>query len=359
MTRMRWWIALPALLLATSGPATAAEVRDKAGLFSPEAVKKAQSDLDRIEGRFSVPVTIETVESLDGKNIDDVLPEHARSIDARGLYILIARREHKTEAMTHKAYQKYLTRSRDVAIRNSFGPEFKKGNFDAGLAMGVEKIDSIFAEAKSEAGGSLRPATAPTAPAPRRGAAAPAPIPAPIGRGVNKESWGMGSILTIGIVLLGVFLVIRILGALFSAGRGAGAGYGGPGRMGGPGYGGGGPGYGGGGGGGGGGGFMSSMFGGIGGALAGNWLYDKFSGGHHGATTDQTAYDPNAGAGAVPQDAGPDYVGPNDGGADWGGGGADAGGGGGDWGGGGGDAGGGGGGDWGGGGGGGDNGGGW
>ena len=148
--------------------------------------------------------------------------------------------------------------------------------------------------------------------------------------------------------ILGLFLVIRILGALFSAGRG---GYANQGRMGGPGggYGPGGPGYGapGYGGGGGGGGFMSSMFGGIGGALAGNWLYDQFSGRHHGSV-DQASYDPATGAAPAP-DASPEW-GEGGAGGDWGG---DAGGAGGDWGGGGGgggDWGGGGGGDWGGGG---------
>ena len=69
MTRLRWLLALPAILLATSGPSMAAEVRDKAGMFSPEAVKKAQSELDRIEREYWVPVTIETIESLNGDPI--------------------------------------------------------------------------------------------------------------------------------------------------------------------------------------------------------------------------------------------------------------------------------------------------
>ena len=73
-------------------------------------------------------------------------------------------------------------------------------------------------------------------------------------------------LLSIGLGILALFLVIRVLGALFSRGQG---GYAGNQRAMGPGGMGGGPGYGGGGGGGG---FMSSMFGGIGGALAGNWL---------------------------------------------------------------------------------------
>ena len=45
----------PLLLLALALPAVsrveASEIRDRAGMFSPEAVKKAQAELDRIERR--------------------------------------------------------------------------------------------------------------------------------------------------------------------------------------------------------------------------------------------------------------------------------------------------------------------
>jgi uncharacterized membrane protein YgcG len=343
MTRLRWMLALPALLIATSGPLMAAEIKDTAGMFSAEALKKARTDLDRVERDYKVPVTIETVESLNGKSIDKVLPQHARAADARGLFVLIAKKEHTTEADAYKTYSKFLTGPRLIAIRDSFTSDFKKGNFDAGLATAIDKIDSVLAEAKADAGGVLKPST----PAPQGRRAGQAPV------AVKTSSGGLSVLLYIGLGILALFLVIRVLGAIFSGGN---RGYAGQNRMMGPGGGGmGGPGYGqpGYGGGGGGGGFMQSMLGGIGGALAGNWLYDQFSGRHHDNSMTQSNYDPASGA-AVPEEAGgPDWVGPADGGADWGGGGGDAGGGG-DWGGGGGDAGGGGGGDWGGGGGGGD-----
>ncbi len=135
----------------------AAEIRDKAGLFSAEAVKKAEAELDRIEKEYKVPVTIETIESLEGRAIDDVLPEHARAADAKGLYILIAKNDHKIEAEASKAYAKYLTRATDLAIRDAFTREFKAKNFDAGLAKALDKIESTLSEARAEAGGTLRP----------------------------------------------------------------------------------------------------------------------------------------------------------------------------------------------------------
>ena len=344
MTRLRWWIALPALLVATSGPALAFDIRDKAGMFSAEAVRKAESELDRISDEYKVPVTIETVGTLEGDSINAVLKREAKKIDARGLYVLIAKKEHKIQAEVSPQYAKHLGGAREEAVYKSFEPGFMKGDFDAGLMAGVSKIDSVFSEAKAEAGGSIRSETPAVRPgarqAPRGGAAVP-----------NKPSMGAGSLIWIVLGILGLLIFFRIIGAIFSAGRG---GYANQGQMmgRGPGY--GGPGYGGGYGGApaGGGGFMSSMFGGIGGALAGNWLYDQFSGGrNHGASYDQSTVDPGV-TGAPADPAGGDWVAPNETGGDWGGGSApDAGGnwggdagGGGDWGGGGG------GGDWGGGG---------
>ena len=295
MTRLRWFLALPALLIATSGPLMAAEIKDRVGLFSAETVKKALADLDRVERDYKVPVTIETVESLEGKSIDTVLPQHARAADARGLYVLIAKNDHAIEADAYKTYAKFLTRPRRIAIRDSFRSDFKKGNFDAGLATAIDKIDSVLSEAKADAGGVLRP-TAPAAPGRR---AAQAPV------AVKTSSGGLSVLLYIGLGILALFLVIRVLGAIFSGGN---RGYAGQNRMMGPGGGmGGGPGYGQpgyGGGGGGGGGFMSSMFGGIGGALAGNWLYDQFSGRHHDNSMTQSNYDPAAGAAAPEETAG-------------------------------------------------------
>jgi hypothetical protein len=329
MTRLRWLLALPALLVATTGPSVAADIRDKANLFSSEAIKKAEADLDRIEKAYTIPVTIETIESLDGELIRDVTTRHAEEAKAKGLYLLISKKDAKIYVEASKDYRKALTRERLQTIDDAFIRQFKNKDYDAGLSRGVSQIESTVAEAR------------PVAKTKRAGQ------PPIVGQ---PSSGGMMSLfLTIGLGLLALFIVIRILGALFGGGN---RGYAGGQRMGGPGMGGpgmGGPGYGPGYGGGGGGGFMSSMFGGIGGALAGNWLYDQFSGRHHDTTAGASSYD--SGAGAAPADTGPEWGaggaegswGGGDAGAaggdtgvggDWGGG--DAGGGGGDWGGGGG-----------------------
>ena len=356
MNRPRLWLVVPALLAsAVMNVVSAAEIRDKAGLFSPDAVKQAQAELDRFEKEYSVPVTLETVDSLDGVPIGQAVERRAMAVGTEGVYILIPKQDHKILAEASKHYRQFLTRTRMNSVQDAFLAQFKQESFNDGLTQGVAKLGAVLTDAKAESGGTIRQQNAPNV---RRGVGAAAPgRPAPARRNAAGGFPIMGLIVG-GLVL---FFLFRIIGSIFR-GRQANQ-YGGGQMMGGrggyPGQ--GGPGYGGGYGGApaGGGGFMSSLFGGIGGAMAGNWLYDKMSGHNQGGGyTDQTSYD--QGTSAPIEDGGSEWSN-NDAGADWGGGGGGTADQGGDWGGGGGDwgGGGGGGGDWGGGGGGSDEGGSW
>ena len=170
MKRSRWWLALPALMLATSGASSASEVRDTAGMFGDATVRKAEAELNRIEREYQVPVTIETVESLRGKPINEVFVSHARAANAKGVYVLVARQDHKTQIEANKTYARHLTVSRMHAVREAIDDPFKKGDFDGGLLAGVAKLDATLAEARADAGGSLKPEALPA-----RRAAAPRP----------------------------------------------------------------------------------------------------------------------------------------------------------------------------------------
>jgi len=307
--KTRWLLVIPLAFAALAGSADASVIRDNAHLFSADAIRDAQATLDRVESESSVGTVVETIETLDGQNIDKAIVDHARRSRTHGIYILIAKNEHKVEVDASDRVAGRITRARRLAVRNVFVDQFKRRDFDAGLRQGVSELATQVAES------GITPR--------RAGGAVP-----PRGQG---QGFGVGSLLTIILVIVGVMFVFRLLGSLFQNRGGSGYAGGRPGM---------GPGYGGGGGGGG---FMSSLFGGIGGALAGNWLYDQFSGRHHHGNYGDSGSYGDGGQGV--SDGGDGWAGQGDGGGDWGGGGGDAGGGG-DWGGG--DAGGGG--DWGGGG---------
>ncbi len=328
MRKIYGLLALPLLLVGGAiGSAAASSIQDNAGLFDPAAVRKAEAKLSQVENDSGVNATIETIDSLQGEPIRQVAVRQAQRTGTEGIFILIPKREHKIDVLASRSYRRTLTGTRLDAIRDAFISGLRHGDYDAGLIQGVEKLAQEIEQAKTEHGGVLRQA-APVVPM-RRGPA-------------NRGSFGLGSLLMIGLLIFAVLFGIRLLGNLFGGGQRAGYGPGQHPMGGGPGF--GRPGYGYGGGGGGG--FLSSMFGGIGGALAGNWLYDQFSGRHHGGTFDNSTFG-GQDAGQQSETGGRDWAGGGESAGDWGGG--DAGGG--DWGGGGGgDWGGGGGGDWGGGG---------
>jgi uncharacterized protein len=329
MTKLRTLLAVPLAALAAA-TAPASEVRDRAGMFSRDAVQQAKAALDRAEAQSGVPTIIETVGSLGGRDIREVLAEHARGSGIRGLYVLVSKQDKKFRM---KEFRPLLGEDRLEAISAAFVDGMKLGDPDAALRGATKQITQGLSGVRVRRDGRAPAAGAPAAPNARRGGGS-----------------GVGALLLIGAVIVGVLLLTRIF-----ANRGAG--YGAPGQPGGsmgrPGFGPGGygpgygaPGYGGRGG------FWQGMLGGLGGAFAGNWLYDQFSGRHHHPNQDYGANYP----GIDPANqAGGEWTGGEVGG-DWGGGGGDAGGswgvadsgGGGDWGGGGGDWGGGGG-DWGGG----------
>jgi uncharacterized protein len=349
MTRSRWIMMVPAAaLLALGGTrAEASGVRDSAGLFSRAVVKKVDAELDQIERRSSVPIVIETVESLSGvgrdasakairQAVEAAAESRAGEIGYEGVYLLISKNDHVfSEVLVKEHLVSRLPRSKRLEIRDALVEEFKAGRFDEGLIRTAQILDSAL--------------SGPVRAGQPRGAAG---LPVQHRGNPRGGGFGIGTLLMIGLGIFGVLLVFRILGGLF--GR-SGSGYSGPmnaGGMSGPGM---GPGYGPGYGyGSRGGGFFSGMLGGLGGALAGNWLYDQFSGRHSGHTDASSyapgetpaSYDPSGegfvggtddgGGGTSWDDPG------GDGGGDWGGGdgGGDWGGGGGDWGGGGGDGGG-------------------
>jgi len=237
------------MVLAASITSThASTIRDNAGMFSADAIRQAQDRLDKIEQEYLVPVTIETIRSLEGRNIDAVLPERAKQNRAKGLYVLIAKDDSKIEVESSREYAKALTKARNLEVRSAFIAELKKRDFNAALNKGLEAIERVLAEAKADSGGVIRAAAPPAA---RGGPIQRARQGLPAAPGGGGGGFGLSSLLGIGLLVLAVLFGIRLLGSLFGGGN---RGYAGPQQMGGPGY--GRPGFGGGMGGGGGGGFM-------------------------------------------------------------------------------------------------------
>jgi uncharacterized membrane protein YgcG len=370
------WAATPAILtgwLLTAGSAWAApEIKDEAGFFKAETLKKANAMLQEIERKHKRDLVIETFKSVPAgmeakatskdnqvktQFYEEWSRDLAREAHVNGVFVLMTRNPGHVEIVVGtETSHKLFTQEDRKKLQEILAGKFRERQFDEGLLEGITFVQRTY-DRNDEPEHAKKVAAPPVHPPANRQNAE--------GAGIGGIGAGIGGLLCFGLlIVVGIWILFAVIRAISGAGRG---GYG-PGMGGG---GGGGPGMGGGGygGGGGGGGFMSSMFGGLFGAAAGSWMYDRFFRGDSphsgGALGGSQSYgdqgDAGGGSSGLPDDqdysgGGSDFDnsggggGGGDFGGDSGGGGGDFGGGGGDFGGGGGDFGGGGGGDFGGGG---------
>jgi uncharacterized protein len=264
------------LVPAASLLAQTATIRDEAGMFSKSALSQSEARLSELKSKSSLPVTIQTRTSAEGKDPAKYAIQLASTYAGKGLYVLILKNDRKIEVLWSGDFSKTITNDDKDKIRNAITTEFKANKYDEGLSKGLDAITTVCMRFPV---GKVAAAPAPPVPASRPAPMAPMPAtPAPA-----QQSPGLGSGIFL-ILLLGVGLLI-LIGVIrsISGARSYNAGMG-PGRIPGPGPGaaqfGPGGGYGPGYGGGGGGGFFSGMLGGLGGAILGNWAYDRLGGGH-------------------------------------------------------------------------------
>lgn len=317
-------LALPAL------PALARDsfVSDGASIFNQATVDSLNRQIGDFNRRTGKEVVVVTVPSLDGRTIQDAAERAFAEQQVNGVLFYLAKAEKKDLILGDRASRAFFPAGTFTNIHDAMRGYFRQGDFDAGIATGVNLVLDQYRSHERAAGSArTRPVSQPIAP-------------------TSSQSTGgfHMSFFWLLIILLAGFLIIRALFRAMAGPRMMPPGAGGPGYGAGPGY---GPGYGGGYGGGGGGSFFSGLLGGLGGAFLGNELFGG-RGGSSIAPGGDVAGVSGGDAGGAPDaggwqsDAGQADVG-NAGGGDWGGGGGgfDAGGGGDFGGGGGGDGGGG------------------
>lgn len=312
-----WLAAVASLLSIGSARAVGPEVRDNAGLFSPAAVQQADAAIQKIRRELLKDLLIETFPAVpENKKADyernreefftSFVRERAQAARLNGIYVLMMKEAPPYKlriqvAMGEATRQRaFLASDRDQLVR-LLQTKFREEKYDDGLKEAVAMVDRTVREHLSSA----RVGSVPAPSGLKRNAPpAPAPVAASSSGQPNLTKWAF----IIGGVLVAVFLVRMLSGAL-GGGGGGGLSGGGMGGMGG-------------------GGFFSSLLGGIGGAMAGNWLYDRFTGDNHA----HSHHDSGSSLSDGPSDVGGDYSssGGDVGGSDFGGGGGDFGGGGGD-----------------------------
>jgi len=150
-------IALPLALLLLAAPTAPAqdrgratsEIIDDAGMFSKEAIRRARAELEAADRGRDVVVTIETVDSLRGKDVEEVAIRRAEQVNHKGIFVLIAKQERKLEALASpRSLRDELGRPRLAAITRAFSDEFRKGQVDDGLLKGAQAASSALNEVR-------------------------------------------------------------------------------------------------------------------------------------------------------------------------------------------------------------------
>lgn len=318
-------LAALALVVGAQPLLADAGIRDEAGVFSPEAVRKAEATIKKMAAEHKKELYIETLATLpsvekggpDLKNenatkkwINDYAIGRFKSHSVNGVYFLLIQEPRKYQfEIGNNTQNKAFTQANRVEAENVIKPYLKERKMDDALSALVNFVSSKVSE--HDRGGNHARVN-------HQGGAA-----------AGGENSIMSYVCLGALVIGGIFLVMGLFRAFTGMGGGGGGGMGGPGM------------------GSGGGGFMSNFLGGMFGAAAGMWMYDSFFG--HGGSRASGSGDGSTSSG---NDFGGQDTDASGGGGDYGGDSSSSGG---DWGGGGGgDWGGGGGGDFGGGGGGGD-----
>ncbi len=115
-------------------------IRDKAGLFSADAIAESQRELNAIERTTGAATIIETIDTLGSEAADKVALREAERSGIRGLFILIAQKERKLEVLASRQYRDVLTEDHRLAIRKAFFEGFQHKDFNEGLKLGVAAI---------------------------------------------------------------------------------------------------------------------------------------------------------------------------------------------------------------------------
>lgn len=273
-------------------------VEDGAKIFSQSAIVQATVTAGEIQQKTGKNLWVVTVASRGDLSRQEASVKAFRERDGQGIMIFIAVKEKEFGILIGDKTRMIFSDSTVAQIKNALGSNFKAGDYDAGLLSAVGIVKETFRAAST-----------------RRGAVASSARHEGAGSGGFNL---MQALLFGGVILLGIFVVTRLIKALFGGGgaQGGNAPAGVPG-----------------GGFGGGGGFLSGLLGGLGGAFLGNAAYDMLRGSRHegdggmtdsgssqGGQVDDAWKNPDSGGSGFSDDSGGWGGGGDVGGGDFGGG---------------------------------------
>jgi uncharacterized protein len=165
--RAAGWMCLAALALALLWPACASasptfpeltgRIVDSANLLSPEDRSAVEGELKALEEKSSDQLVVVTLPSLQGYEIEDYgyqLGRHwgiGQKDKNNGVLLIVAPNERKVRIEVGRGLEPVVTDLMSkIIIENAIVPEFRKGNFSAGIRAGVRDLkDTLLGDAEA------------------------------------------------------------------------------------------------------------------------------------------------------------------------------------------------------------------
>jgi uncharacterized protein len=139
-------------IFAANFPNPTGFVNDYAKLFSADYSTKLESQLSDFEKQTGNEITIVTVENMGGLDIESYAVKLfeqwkiGKKGSDNGLLLLVAKDEREVRIEVGYGLEPYITDGRaGEIIRNQITPEFKKGDYEAGVEAGINQIKSYIA----------------------------------------------------------------------------------------------------------------------------------------------------------------------------------------------------------------------
>ena len=128
---------------ASSVPAATPGLRDAANMFPENTLRQADERLTELYRKHGWEIVFETIDTLDGKSIDRVTEDKARSLQVHGVYFLIAKKEHKVHYWIEQPALNTFDKAAVESATQKIIGGFKRKKFDEGLLNAVNYLADV------------------------------------------------------------------------------------------------------------------------------------------------------------------------------------------------------------------------
>jgi uncharacterized protein len=150
LVALLWLASLGAAQAEPTFPVLTNRITDQAGLLSAEDYTAIQAELAALEQKSTDQVAVVTLKSLDGYPIEDYGYQLGRKWGIgqkgkdNGILLIVAPNERKVRIEVGRGLEPVMTDAvSNLIIQNAILPEFRRGDFSAGIRAGVRDIKDV------------------------------------------------------------------------------------------------------------------------------------------------------------------------------------------------------------------------